>query len=100
MVIEGHEVQVKRLDLLGNAFSLRGKGKVQMETQDTQLDFHVDLARLNQILPPLVSELPKVVSDQLLAIEVRGKPGQLRFQKYFLPPVSGPLRKMMGPSAD
>ena len=100
VVIEGHEVQVKRLDLLGNAFSLRGKGKVQMETQDTQLDFHVDLARLNQILPPLVSELPKVVSDQLLAIEVRGKPGQLRFQKYFLPPVSGPLRKMMGPSAD
>ena len=38
--------------------------------------------------------------DQLLAIEVRGKPGQLRFEKQFLPPVSSPIRKLVGPTGE
>ncbi len=100
VAFEGHQVRVKRLDLLGNAFSLRGKGTVHMETQETNLDFHVDLARLNQVLPAGINEITKLVSDQLLAIEVRGKPGQLRFEKQFLPPVSSPIRKLVGPTGE
>ena len=100
VVFEGHQVRVKRLDLLGNAFSLRGAGTMHMETQETNLDFHVDLARLNQVLPPVINEIPKAVSDQLLAIEVRGRPGQLRFEKQFLPPISSPIRKMVGSSGE
>jgi hypothetical protein len=71
-----------------------------METQETNLDFHVDLARLNQVLPPVINEIPKVVSDQLLAIEVRGRPGQLRFEKQFLPPISSPIRKIVGSTGE
>ena len=100
VAFEGHQVRVKRLELLGNAFSLRGKGTVHMETQETNLDFHVDLARLNQVLPAGINEITKLVSDQLLAIEVRGKPGQLRFEKQFLPPVSSPIRKLVGPTGE
>ena len=93
--VEGAQVQFQRLDLFGNAISLRGTGTVGLEDLDTRLDFHVDLARLNQLLPAVVDEIPKAVSNQLLTLRVRGKPGNLRFDKELLPALNDPLRRFV-----
>lgn len=91
--VEGSKVRFQRLDLYGNAISLRGTGTIGLEDQDTHLDFHVDLARLNQVLPAVVDEIPKAVSNQLLTLRVRGKPGNLRVDKQLLPVLNDPLRR-------
>lgn len=92
--VEGAKVRFQRLDLYGNAISLRGAGTIGLEDQDTHLDFHVDLARLNQVLPAVVDEIPKAVSNQLLTLRVRGKPGNLRIDKQLLPVLNDPLRRL------
>jgi hypothetical protein len=92
--IEGAQVRFQKLDLYGNAISLRGTGAVGLEDLDTHLDFHVDLARLNQVLPAVVDEIPKAVSNQLLTLRVRGKPGNLRIDKQLLPVLNDPLRRL------
>src|SRR5262249_60691585 len=71
--IRGQRVNIDQLDLLGNVVSLYGRGEVNLDGTDVQLDFYPSWARVEQVLPPVVRSIPPAVSKNLLKIEVRGK---------------------------
>jgi hypothetical protein len=100
----GKRVNIGRLELLSNAISLTGKGEINLDGTDAQVDFYPTLARFGQALPPLMRPLVPTVSKNILTIEVRGKVGarseDLRFHKKLVPVVVDPLLvlrdRMMG----
>src|SRR5262249_19902410 len=67
--INGPRVHVQHIDLFGNAISLRGQGELNIDGSDINLDFNVDWARFNQVLPPGIKSIPPAISDQLLRIK-------------------------------
>lgn len=97
--IEGPVVHISRLDLLGNAISLRGQGRMDLYGNDIDLDFHADWARLNQMLPPVIDKIPTTISNQLLRINMRGRIGDVRCTKEPVPLLMDPIKKVIkGPS--
>jgi hypothetical protein len=98
--IRGQRVAVSRLDLFGNAISLRGQGEMNLNGTDIQMDFYAALARITQILPPILRELPHDLSKYLFKIQMRGKMGDVHFTKEPVPvlvePIKGLLERMMG----
>src|SRR5262249_30102974 len=83
------------IDLFGNAISLRGAGELNIDGSDIDLDFSVDWARFNQVLPPGIKSIPPAISDQLLKIKMRGRFGDVVCTREPMPGVMGPLRKMV-----
>ena len=84
--IDGPQLQVQSLDLYGNAVSLRGKGTVDLVSGDNlNLDFNADWGRLAEVLPAGVNDIPRAVSDQLLKIKMRGRIGDVHFEKELAP---------------
>jgi hypothetical protein len=94
--IDGPQVQVDRLDLYGGAVSLRGQGTVGLAGDNLNLDFSADWGRLGQALPPVVGDVPRALSDQLLKIKMRGRVGDVRLDKELAPGVVEPLLKAWG----
>jgi hypothetical protein len=92
--IEGKRAKVRKLELFGNAISLRGDGEMDIDGSDVALDFHVDWARLGQVLPAGVREIPREISNQLFKIEARGRLEELRFRKQPVPLLTDPLRRL------
>jgi hypothetical protein len=98
--IEGPRVRVEQLDLYGNAVSLRGAGSVDLDGSNVNLDFSATPGRVTQVLPSGIDAIPQAISGQLLKIKVRGKLGKgdgVRFEKLFLPAVSEPFKRAIGP---
>jgi hypothetical protein len=93
--IHGNRVSLSRLDLSGNVISLSGKGDVNLDGTDLQLDFYPSWARLEQILPPGIRSIPPAISKNLLKIEMRGKignqPGDFTFTKMPIPGIIEPI---------
>jgi hypothetical protein len=93
--IQGERVHVTRLDLLGNVVTLWGRGEVNLDGSDIQLDFYPGWARIEQVLPAAVRAVPTAISKSLLKIEVRGQlsdnPKDLKFTKKPLPGIVDPL---------
>lgn len=96
--IEGPQMHVDPLDLIGNAISLRGKGTLNLDGSNLNLDFSADWGRMPQVLPHPVSDLVQGVSDQLFKIKLRGKISSPRFEKEPIPSVVGPIKKVLGGS--
>ena len=71
--IHGKRVNMRKLEILGNAISLTGKGEFNYDGTDLALDFYPGWARLEQLLPPAVRPLPPAINKNLLTIEMRGK---------------------------
>ncbi len=94
--IDGEHVQVRRLELYGNAISLRGQGTMNLNGSDLNLDFNADWARFGQVLPSGISALPRAISDQLLKIKLRGTLGAPRFEKELVPGVVEPVKRVFG----
>jgi hypothetical protein len=94
--IEGERILVRKLELYGNAVSLRGQGSLNVGGGDLNLDFNADWARFGQVLPTGVSALPRALSDQLLRIKVRGSLGSPRFEKELVPGVVEPVKRAFG----
>jgi hypothetical protein len=94
--IDGPQVRIGQLDLLGNAISLRGQGTVNLDGTDLNLDFNADWGRVQQVLPVGLSDLALAASNQMLRIKMRGKVGAVRFEKELLPGVIDPLKKAIG----
>jgi hypothetical protein len=85
--VEGPQVRVQELDLLGSAVSLHGAGTVDLYGTNVNLDFSSTLGRL---------PLPTFIGEQLLKIKMRGnlgKAGGLRFEKEFVPGVVEPIKR-------
>lgn len=90
--IRGRRVHVRRLELVGNAVSLTGRGEFNLDGSDVQLDFYPTWARVDQALPPSLRFLPPTISRNILTIEVRGKASDdLKFNKKPVPIVIDPL---------
>ncbi len=94
--IDGPQVRVEQIDLVGNAISLRGQGMVDLSSKNVSLDVNADWARLGQFLPEVLSEFPRAISDQLLKVKVRGRFGDLRFEPELVPAVTGPAKLILG----
>ncbi len=94
--IDGERVQIRKLELYGNAISLRGQGMMNIDGSDLNLDFNADWARFGQVLPTGVSALPRALSDQLLKIKLRGSLGSPRFEKELVPGVVEPVKRVLG----
>ncbi|HZT82117.1 MAG TPA: hypothetical protein VFA26_17955, partial [Gemmataceae bacterium] len=94
--INGRRARVRKLDLYGNAISLRGQGDLNLDGSDLNLDFSADWARLTQLLPPGIRQVPPAISDQLLRIKVRGKAAEPRFEKDLVPLVTDPVKRLLG----
>jgi hypothetical protein len=96
--IHGNRVNITRLDLQGNVVSLWGRGDVNLDGTDIQLDFYPSWARVEQVLPPLVRSIPPAISKTLLKIEVRGKvtgePQDIVFHKKPVPGLVDPILQM------
>jgi hypothetical protein len=93
--IQGPKLQVQRLDLLGAAVSLSGKGDLDLNTKDVKLDVYPMWGRVEQLLPPMLRPYPTTFSKNLLTVEVRGKvssnPKDLKFQLKPMPVIVDPL---------
>lgn len=93
--VHGRRVNVSRLELLGSAVSLYGKGEFNLDGTDLALDFYPSWARVEQVLPPAIRAVPPAITKNLLTIEMRGKvgtdKGDLQFHKIPLPLVVDPL---------
>ena len=94
--IEGRQVLVKKLDLLGNAVSLAGMGKLDLDGSNIELDFTATPGRFTQILPAGLDAIPPFLSSQILKIKMRGKfgkDGKTRFDKELMPGVLDPIKR-------
>src|SRR5262249_26238606 len=93
--IEGMRAHVKQLELYGNAISLRGQGDTNIDGSDLAFVFNLDWARLGQVLPAGVREVPRELSNQLLRIDMRGKVGDVHFREVPVPLLLGPLKRVL-----
>jgi hypothetical protein len=96
--IEGPQVQVQQLDLFGNAISLRGQGKLDIDGSNLELDFSATPGRVTQFLPAGIDVIPQAISGQFLKIKMRGKlgkGGQIKFDKELIPGIVEPLRRLV-----
>jgi hypothetical protein len=97
--IEGSQLVVRQLELLGNAFSLHGQGKVDIDGNNLALDFHATPGRVTQFLPNGVDLIPEFISGQLLKLKMRGsfsKQGKLKFEKELMPTLFEPIKRTIG----
>jgi hypothetical protein len=98
--IHGNRVSISKLDLLGNVVSLYGKGEVNLDGTDLDLEMYPSWGRAEQMLPSSVRTIPSAISKQLVKVEVTGKVGggedDLKFSKRLVPGLTDPLLRMMG----
>ncbi len=95
--VDGPQLEVQGLDLYGNAVSLRGRGTVDLVSGGLNLDFNADWGRLAEVLPAGVNDVPRAVSDQLLKIKMRGRIGDVHFEKELAPGVVDWIEGAVGP---
>src|SRR5207253_11259162 len=74
--IQGRRVRINELNLFGNAVSLRGRGEMNLDGTDINMDFNVDPARLSQVLAPGIRKIPQAISNQSWKINMRGEVGK------------------------
>ncbi|HTU20674.1 MAG TPA: AsmA-like C-terminal region-containing protein [Gemmataceae bacterium] len=93
--IEGPQMRVHELDLIGNAISLRGQGTLNLDGSNLNLDFSADWGHMPQMLPHPVSDFSQAISDQLFKIKLRGKIASPHFEKELIPGVVEPIKKVL-----
>jgi hypothetical protein len=96
--LQGKRVRVNRLDLLGNVISFWGRGEINSDGSDVQLDFYPTWGRVDQILPPVLRNIPPAISKTLIKIEARGRLSNnsedLQFHQRLVPPLFDPLMNL------
>ena len=95
--IKGPQLIVRQLELVGNAVSLEGSGKLDIDGNNIELDFTGTPGRFTQILPPGLDAIPPFLSGQILKIKMRGKfgkDGKVRFDKELMPGVFEPIKRV------
>ncbi len=93
--LEGERVSIGRLDLIGEALTLRGEGSMQADATDLNLEMHGLLWSRGMIpLPRLLDQIPPAISKQLMKIRVRGDLGKTRITTEPVPIVTEPLKEL------
>jgi hypothetical protein len=93
--IRGQRVHANKIELFGNAVSLRGQGELNIDGTDLNLDFNADWGRITQVLPVGIKKIPPAISDQLLRLKLRGRIGDVQVSKEPVPLLLDPWRRMM-----
>lgn len=92
---EGQRLRVERLDLLGNAVSLGGRGALNLDGTDVDLDFYAVWARIAQVLPVGWRDVPPWLSQQLLKIKMRGSLEHPSFAPEPVPFLVEPVQSLL-----
>jgi hypothetical protein len=96
--IRGPRADISRLDLLGNAISLGGKGAVAFGGSDINygMDLYAVWGRVVQISPPVIKDIWPALSKQLLKIKMKGRIGDPpRFEKEPVPILVDPVKEFL-----
>ena len=84
------------MDLLGSPVSLGGKGQMNLDGSDMNLEFYAVWARVMQVLPPIINEIPQAISKQFLKIKLRGDLGvKVQTVKEPVPILVDPLKELL-----
>ncbi len=92
--IHGRRVQVQRLDLLGSAISLGGRGELNLDGSDLAMDFYAVWGHIVQVLPPGLREVPPWLSKNLLLVHARGRLGDIRYTPEPVPALVEPVKQL------
>ncbi|GEM_PF-945807 len=106
--IRGRRATIQHLELFGNAVSFTGKGAINLDGTDVQLELYPSWARIEQLLPPALRSMPPALSKNILTVEARGKitgnRDDIRFTKKPVPIIVDPLLnlrdRLVGPSVE
>jgi hypothetical protein len=94
--VHGRRVEVQRLDLLGNAVSLGGRGELNLDGSDLRMDFYAVWGHIVQVLPPGLRDLPPWLSRNLLLVRARGAlGGDVKFSTEPVPALVGPVKQLV-----
>jgi uncharacterized protein involved in outer membrane biogenesis len=94
--IEGERLRVSRLELLGDAVSLRGTGEMKVDGSDLQLQMYGLLwGRTLPLLPPLIDKIPPWLSKRLMLIRVEGSLEQAKTKIEPLPDLVEPVKEFL-----
>jgi hypothetical protein len=96
--IHGPVVRIDRIDLIGSAICLGGKGTVQVADtgSEVDMDLYAVWAPIEHLTPLPLKPLWPAVSKQFLKIKMKGKIGESpRFEKVPLPTLTEPLKGLL-----
>ena len=93
--VQGSKVNIQKLDLLGTAVSLSGKGEFDLGSKKIQLEVYPMWGRIEQLLPQQVRPFPTTLSKNLLTVDVRGhvtsNPKDVKYHMKPMPVIVDPL---------
>ena len=93
--INGTDIDFERIELVGDAISLIGNGRMNLE-QDLDLNFYSVVGR-NRIRIPLLNEIYHAGSQQILWISVDGTVSDPKMSRQVLPHLNDSLRQLFQP---
>jgi hypothetical protein len=98
--VEGPRIHFSRVELLGDALTLRGQGSMRVDGSDLNLEMYALLwGRSLPLLPPGIDRIPPIISRQLWKIHMRGSLQQVIVTREPVPLVADTLRLLwqLGP---
>lgn len=93
--IHGENIVFERMEFLGDAISLIGNGKMNLDWE-IDLNFYSVMGR-GRIYIPLISELYRASSQKVLWINVNGTLDDPKTNRQWLPELSDSLRQLVQP---
>ncbi len=94
--IQGRQVQLEQVDLLGHLISFTGEGTMGLDGANLKLNVFTVWSRLMQLMPSAVREVPNSISRNLYKIEMTGElGGKLEFQQEAVPFIVEPVKRLL-----
>ena len=94
--MERQVVDISRIDLLGAAVSLGGRGTVDLGSHSYNMELYAVWAYIVQLSPPVIRDIWPTISKNLLKIKMTGKLGETpHFEKEPVPGLSEPLQRVL-----
>ncbi|MDB4778375.1 AsmA-like C-terminal region-containing protein, partial [bacterium] len=90
--IQGNSINIAKVELLGDAISLVGKGRMTMDNE-VDLDFYTVAGR-NRFHIPILSDLAKASSQQILWLRVDGTVENPQVRSEILPGLNESVRQL------
>ena len=94
--VEGDKIDLKKIELLGDAISLIGNGQLTTD-RDVNLNFYSVMGR-GRLNIPLLTDLYRASSQRILWINVDGTLDNPQFHRNVLPQVNDSLRQLFQPT--
>lgn len=95
-LINGSEIDFERIELVGDAISLIGNGRMNLE-QDLALNFYSIVGR-NRFHIPVLSELYHAGSQRIMWISVDGSVDDPKLSRQILPQLNDSIRQLFQPA--